>query len=115
MDARRQLADFAQAIDEVLGTAIAQVVAVHRGDDHILQAQVGDSDGQVLRLIHIQRLGPTVADITERAAPGADVAHDHERGRTAGETLAQVRAGGLFADAVQLVLAQQRLDPRHFR
>src|SRR5690606_41737264 len=31
----RQLADFAQAVGEVLGAAVAQVVAIHRGDHHV--------------------------------------------------------------------------------
>ncbi|MNC43819.1 hypothetical protein D3C75_926980 [compost metagenome] len=99
----------------MLGTTVAQVVAVHRGDHHVLQAQVGDGHGQVLRLVGVQRVRPAVADVTERAAPGADVAHDHEGGGAAGETLAEVRAGGLLAHAVQLVLAQQLLDALDLR
>ncbi len=110
LHARRQRADLTDAIGEVLGTAVTQVVAVHRGNHHVLQAQVGDGDGQVLRLVHIQWLGPAVADVTERAATGTDVTHDHESRGAAREALAQVRAGCLFADTVQLVLAQQLLD-----
>src|SRR5690606_32325918 len=98
-----RLADLGQPVGEVLGAAVTQVVAVHRGDHHVAQAQVGDRLGQVHRLVGIQRLGPAMADVAERAAPGADVAHDHEGGGAAGEALAQVRAGGLFADAVQAV------------
>ncbi len=110
LDPRRQLADLAQAVGEVLGAAVAQIVAVHRGDHHVLQPQVGDGDGQVGRLVDVQRLRPAMTDVAERAASGADIAHDHEGRGAAGEALAQVRAGRLFADAVQLVLAQQLLD-----
>ncbi|MNC05602.1 hypothetical protein D3C75_530910 [compost metagenome] len=110
LNAGRQLADLAQAIDKVLGAAVAQIVTVHRGDHHVLQAQLGDGHGQVHRLVGVQRLGPAMADIAERTATGADVAHDHEGRGATGEALAQVRAGRLFADAVQLVLAQQLLD-----
>ncbi|MNF81825.1 hypothetical protein D3C84_641150 [compost metagenome] len=99
----------------MLGTAITQVVAVYRGNDHILQAQVGNGHRKVLRLIDVQWFRTAVADIAKRAATGTDVTHDHERGGTAGEALAQVRAGSLFADAVQLVLAQQLLDTVDFR
>src|SRR3546814_6024958 len=56
-----------------------------------------------------------MADVTERAATGADVAHDHERGGAAGEAFPQVRAGRFFTDAVQFVFAQQRLDAVDFR
>ncbi|MNS29386.1 hypothetical protein D3C72_613840 [compost metagenome] len=106
-----QLADLAQAIDKVLGAAVAQIVAIHRGDHHVLQAQLGDGHGQVHRLVDVQRPGPAMADIAERTAPGADVAHDHEGRGATGKTLAEVRARGFFADTVQLVLAQQLLDP----
>ncbi|MNO78209.1 hypothetical protein D3C76_693380 [compost metagenome] len=115
LDARGQLADLAQAVGEVLGTAVAQVVAVHRGDHHVLQAQVGDGDGQAFRLVDVQWLRTAVADVAERATTGADVTHDHEGRGTAGEALAEVRAGGFLAYAVQLVLAQQLLDAVDFR
>ncbi|MNQ83831.1 hypothetical protein D3C85_989330 [compost metagenome] len=112
---RRQLADFADAVGKVLGTAVTQVVAVHRSDHHVLQAQVGDGNGQAFRLVDVQRLRTAVADVAERAATGADVTHDHEGRGAAGEALAQVRAGRLFAHAVQLVFAQQGLDAVDFR
>ena len=51
--------------------------------------------------------------ITERAATGTDIAHDHEGGGTVAETFAQVGAARLFADRGQLVLAQLGLDPLH--
>ena len=66
--------------------------------------------GQVDRLVRIQRVGPAVADVAERAAPRALVAHDHEGRRAVAETLADVRAGGLLAHGVQVVLAQDLLD-----
>ncbi|MNT13892.1 hypothetical protein D3C72_1488750 [compost metagenome] len=51
-----------------------------------------------------------MAHVAERAAAGALVAHDHERGRALAEALADIRAGGFFAHRVQLVLAQDLLD-----
>ncbi len=56
-----------------------------------------------------------MANVAERAATGADVAHDHEGCGAAGEAFAEVRAGRFFADTVQLVLAQQALDAVDFR
>ena len=55
-----------------------------------------------------------MAHIAERAAARADVAHDHERGRAVAEAFADVRTRGFFADAVQFLLAHQRLHPLHF-
>jgi len=110
----RQCTDFTNAVGEVLGTTVTQVVAVHRSDHHVLQAQVGDGHRQVLRLVQVQRLRPAVADVAERATTGADITHDHEGRSATGEALAQVRAGRLFAHTVQLVLAQQLLDAVDF-
>src|SRR5690606_22461630 len=103
-------AGLADAVDEVLGAAVAQVVAVHRGDHHVIEAHRGDGLGEVLRLVGVERLGATVADVAEGAAPGADVAHDHEGGRALTEAFVDVRAGGFLAHGVQLVLAQRVLD-----
>nr|GEU28320.1 hypothetical protein [Tanacetum cinerariifolium] len=98
------------ALHEVGGAAVAQVVAVHRGDHHVAQAQLGDGVGQVGRFADVERVGTAVAHVAERAAAGALVAHDHERGRALAEAFADVGAAGLFAHGHQLVLAQDVLD-----
>ena len=108
--ARRGFADGADDIDEVLGPAVAQVVAVDAGDDDIIQLQRRHRVGQFARLVRVGRQRLAVADVAERAAPGADVAKDHEGRRAAPEAFADVRAGGFLADRVQLLLAQHRLD-----
>jgi len=51
-----------------------------------------------------------VADVAERTTTGADVAHDHEGRRALAEAFADVRAGGLFADRVQFLAAQDFFD-----
>src|SRR5690606_3292955 len=107
---RGELADPSYALDEMRGTAVAQVVAVHAGDDDVAQPQGGDRPGEVERLVRIERVGPAMADVAERATAGALVAHDHERGGALAEALADVRAGRLLADGVQPVLAQDPLD-----
>jgi hypothetical protein len=107
---RRMLAHMADALDEVAGTAVAQVVAVDAGDHHVLKAQRADRLGQVDRLVRIERIGAAVADVAERAAPRALVAHDHEGRRALAETLADVRAARFLAHRVQVVLAQDGLD-----
>ncbi|MNT08669.1 hypothetical protein D3C72_1434170 [compost metagenome] len=106
----RQFADVRDAIHEVAGAAVAQVVAVHRGDDHVRQLHRGDGAREVLGFFGVQRVGAAMAHITERAAARALVAHDHERGGALAEALADVRARGFFADRVQIVFAQDALD-----
>ena len=44
-------ADSQDATAEVIGAAVGQVVAGHRGDDHMLQAQAGHGFGHPGRLI----------------------------------------------------------------
>jgi hypothetical protein len=48
--------------------------------------------------------------ITEGAASGADVSHDHEGGGAMVETLSHVGAGGLFTYGTEVVFTQYALD-----
>ena len=52
-------------------------VAVDRGDHDIRQAQVGDGLGQLAWFGRVERIRAAVADVAERAAARALVAHDH--------------------------------------
>ena len=96
--------------DEMARATVAQIVAIHRGDDHVAQAHRLDGTREVRRFGGIERVRATVADIAERATPRADVAHDHECRCTFGETLAKIRAGRLFADRIQAVFTQARFQ-----
>src|SRR5213078_1681729 len=94
-------------------------------DHRVAQAHPGDGAGDAQRL---QRVVPgrlAGLDVAEPAAPRARVAEDHERGRAALPAVADVRAGGLLADRVevlgvdlpaQLAIAraagQRHLEPR---
>src|SRR5690606_14962634 len=108
--ARALPADGGDAVDEMLGPAITQVVAVDAGHHHVAQAHVGDGFGQPARLVRVRRLGPAVGDVAEAAAAGADLAEDHERGGAVAEALVDVRAAGVFAHRDQAVLAQLGLE-----
>ena len=44
--------------------------------------------------------------IAERAAPGADCTHDHERRRAVGEAFAEIRAVGFLAYGMKPILMQ---------
>jgi hypothetical protein len=107
-------AGFADAVDKVLRAAVFEVIAIHRGHHDIFQLQIGDGFGEMTRLVGVKGVGTAVGDIAERAAAGADVAHDHESGGTAAEALRQVGAGGFLAHGMQFLLAQQALDALHF-
>ena len=52
------------------------------------------------RLIRIQRQRAAMADIAKRAAPRAEVAHDHKCGCAIAEALADVGAGRFLANSV---------------
>jgi hypothetical protein len=103
------------AIDEVLRAAVFQIVAIDTGDDHIFQAHGRQRLGQVARFFRVGRQGLAVADVAERAAPGAQVAQDHEGGGAVFEALAQVRAGGFLAHGMQFGVAQDGFELLHFR
>jgi hypothetical protein len=112
---RRSGARGAHAIDEMLRTAVFQIVAINTGDHHVFQAHGGQRFAQVVRFVWVGRQGLAVSDIAERAASGAQVAQDHEGGSAVFEALAQVGAGGFFAHGVQFGVAQYGFELLHFR
>ena len=85
-----EVARVSDAVDEMLGAAVAQVIAVDAGDHHVLQAHVGDRSRHLAWLAGIGGLGPTVGDIAEAAAARADVAEDHEGRGAVAEALVDV-------------------------
>src|SRR6185437_10370385 len=90
--------------------AIAKIIAIHARDDDVAQPQRGDRPGKIDWLLAIQRERTAVPDVAERAAPRADVAHDHERRRALAEAFSDVRTRRFLAHRVQSVLAQDLLD-----
>ena len=94
----------------MLGAAIAQVVAIHRGDHHVAQFHVMDGLRQVRRFLLVQRRRPAVTDIAKRAAPRAHVAHDHECRGAVAKTFGEIGATGFLAYGVQVLIAQHGLD-----
>ncbi len=98
---------------KMAGAAVAEIIAIHRRDDQILQPHHGHRFGDVLRLLVVQRLRAPVGDIAEGTAARAQIAHDHEGCRSVAEALGEIRTRGLLADGVQPLLAKQVLDPPH--
>ena len=95
------LADGQDALAEVLGAAVGQVVAGDGGDDDVPQAQAMAGLGQSVGLVEGDGLGMPAIDRTEAARAGADVAQDHERGGSPGPAFRAIRASGTFADRLE--------------
>ena len=98
---RRELARAPDALDEVRGATVAQVVSIDRGDHHVAESHQFDRVGQVSRFVGVKRLRTTVCHIAEWATTGAQVTHDHERRRAVGETFAEIRARSFLANGMQ--------------
>ncbi len=81
----------------MFGAAIGKIVAVHRGNDDMGQAQFEGGFRDMLRLQSIERAGHTGLDVAEGAGAGAGVAHDHEGGVLLVPALADVGATRLLA------------------
>ena len=103
----RLAAHLADHADERRGALVGQVVAVDGGDDGVAQAHARDRarDARGLERVVPGRLAGL--DVAEAAAARARVAEDHERGGAALPALADVGAGGLLADGVQVLRADQ--------
>ena len=84
-------------LDELRRAAVGQVVAVDRGDDDMLEAQLGRGDRDMLGLQRIDRARHAGLDVAEGAGPGAGVAQDHHRRVLLGPAFADVRAGRFLA------------------
>ena len=109
-------------LDELRRAAVGQIVAVDRGDDDMLEAQLGRRGRDMLGLERIDRARHAGLDVAEGAGAGAGVAEDHHRRVLLGPALADVRAGRFLAHRGEVELAHQpprrviafadrRLDP----
>ena len=94
---RTARADRANGFGEMLGTAVIEVVAVHRSDDDVAKPELESRLRDVLGLRRIEHAGQTGLDVAEGASAGAGVAHDHEGGVLLVPALADVRAARLLA------------------
>ncbi len=94
---RAARADRADGLREMLGAAVGEVVAIHRGDHEMGEPQLEGRFGDVLRLIGVERAGHAGLDVAERAGAGAGVAHDHEGRVLLVPALADIRTARLLA------------------
>ena len=105
--ARRLAADLADDADERTRAVVGQVVAVDGGDDRVTQAHLRDRARDAGRLERVVPRRLAGAHVAEAAAPRARVAEDHERRGAALPALADVRARGLLADRVQVLVGDE--------
>ncbi len=104
---RRLPAHLADDADERGRALVGKVVAVDGRYDRVAQAHPRDRARHARRLERVVPRRLAGLHVAEAAASRARVAEDHERGGSALPALAHVRAGGLLADGVQVLLADQ--------
>ena len=102
-------------LGEVCRSAVVEIVAIDRCDDHVPQSQLAHRLGDIARFVRIEGAGFTGGDVAEGAGPRADLAHDHESRVLLLPTFADVGARRLFAHGGEPVLAHQPLGLGIFR
>src|SRR5664280_633470 len=108
--ARVELLQLGDHNGEVGGAAVREVVAVHRGDDDVLEPHRHRGRSTRTSPPNSPAPRPAVRDRAVAARARADVAHDQERRGAAGEALAAVRAARLVAHGVQPAAAHHAAD-----
>src|SRR5262249_48179376 len=94
---------------EMRRAAVAEIVTVDRGDDHVLEPELRRRLRDPQRFRRVERPGKAGLDVAECTSAGADIAHDHEGGVFALPALADIGAARLLADRVQSVRAHDLL------
>ena len=104
------LADGADGHGEQEGAAVLAVIAVDAGDDGVFQSHGLDGFGDAAGLVHVDFERGAFLNGAEAAAARADVAEDHEGGGAAVPAIADVGAGGGFADGVEAEAGDEALE-----
>src|SRR5439155_20520218 len=73
------------------------VIAIHAGDDGVLQLECCHSFGYATRFVQINRLWTSFGHGAKSAAPGTNISEQHEGGGAVVPALADVRALGRLA------------------
>ena len=103
-------ADFGDRVGEDARATDVVVVAIDAGDDRKLQPQFLHRFGDPARLFKIDRLRAAFRYGAEAAAPGAQIAQQHEGRGAMVPALADVGTMRRLADGVQLQVARQGLE-----
>ena len=108
--------DLADAGGEMRRAAVGQVVAIDRGEHHVLQlisCTVRRGVGRLLRIEPAARIAGVHG--AEAAGARAHLAHQHDRGRAGVPAFTDVRALGFLAHRGEPMLAHRlpdRVEPR---
>ena len=100
---RHPLAQATQGGSEDSGTTVGELVAVDRGEHHVIQIHLRDSIDHPARLVFIQRTWLTGLHRAETAGTGTGVTQQHEGGGASAPALAAIGAARLLTDCRQLV------------
>ena len=95
---------------EKFRASIFTIVTIHAGDDRVLQPELLAGFGNAARLVVIDLQRRSFLDGAESAAPGADVAQDHEGRGAAIPTFTYVRTRGALTHRVEFEIGHQTLQ-----
>ena len=109
---RQPVMNLPDRLGEDVCAEVGKVVAVHRGDYRMAQAQLGDRRRHPGGLGDVVLRRPPVSDGAVGAVPRADVAEDNESRGANVPALAEVRAVRFLAHGMEVELAHQPLEPR---
>ena len=107
--------DGARGGREVSGAAVDQVVAVDRGDHHVVEAEPPDRDRNAVWLVGVDCEGAAMRHGAEAAVARAGVAEEHEGSGLVPPALADVRAMCLLAHRVKAELLHRGAGLREVR
>ena len=91
-------------------TAQVIVIAIHAGDDGVLESELSHSLRHAARLVEVNGLRPAFGHRAEPAAARAQVTQHHERRSLVVPALANIRAVRAFAHGVERERARQTLE-----
>lgn len=103
-------ADGADGGGEDGGAAVLLVVAVDAGDDGVFEAEGGAGFGDAAGFVEVHFEGGALLDGAKAAAPGAEVAQNHEGGGALVPAFAEVGAGCAFTDGVKAEVLDEALE-----
>src|SRR6185312_12451254 len=100
--------DLADGLGEDGGAEVGQVVAIDRRDHDVSQLHLLDGRRDARRFLDVVHGRTSVRHRAVRTISRADVAENHERGRTMLPAFADVRAMRFLADGMQAKFAHER-------
>ena len=86
----------------MFGPGIFEIIPIDHRDDGMLNSQMGDGFSDIFRFVWIHQIGSSGGYIAKTAAPGANVAEDHESRCAFSPTLADVRAIGALTNGMEI-------------